>query len=181
MDMPLAPERLSLMDLPPKKVVVSLARGDIEVGGLSAEDVVGLMEKHVALQKYMMRVPVTVAEIFQSAPSAIAAIIAAGCGERGNVLAEQAAASLTIEEQSEILEGIAGCTFTRGFGPFVRRIGKLGAEVEFGPTAAGRGQDMPSPRPSRPSEAPPIRESGNLAPDNSPPMPSSETEIASAA
>lgn len=185
MPLPRAPERLSLMDLKPKRVVVSLS-GDreIEVGPLSGEDVVRLMQKHVALQKYMMRVPISFTEIAETVPGAVASIIAVGCGYRGDKNAELIAASLSIEEQSEIIEGIGRATFTRGFGPFVRRIGALGAEVDFGGTGDGRVPATPSRRPSRASSTPasPKPGPGDSAPDNSPPTPSFTSEtIASAA
>ena len=92
-------------------------------------------------------------QLIDQTPDAIAAVIAAGCGEPGNEKAEATAAKLTMEAQLEVLEAIGRQTFAlKGFGPFVERMAAL-AE-----TAAvhnyGRAVAMKSPQVSKPSLPP---------------------------
>ena len=93
----------------------------------------------------------------------------------------QAAADLTIEEQSELLEAIGKATFTRGFGPLDSRLRALGLAVK-GET--GKAPATTSPRLQRTSSQPipaekPKNGFSDSLPDNSPPMPSSQSEDAS--
>ena len=152
---------------------------EAEVVGLSTRNVGDLMERFVPLQKFFMGAPVTVGEILTTAPEAIPLIIAMGFREADNQEAVQAAADLTIEEQSELLEAIGKATFTRGFGPFDSRLRALGLAVK-GET--GKAPDTTLPRPQRTSSPPARTKSGssNSPPDNSPPTPSSQSEDASA-
>ena len=175
-----APERLGLLDLRRKAQVVKFSDGrEVEVVGLSTRNVGDLMEKFIPLQKFFMGAPVTVGEILNTAPEAIPLIIAMGFREADNPEAVQAAADLTIEEQSELLEAIGKATFTRGFGPFDLRLRALGLAVK-GET--GKAQDTTSQRPRRTSSPPANLTSGssNSPPDSLPPTPSSQSDGASA-
>ncbi len=116
-----APERLTLMDLAPKRAIVSLSSGQ-EIEVLSAADVLHLLKEHVALQKYLERIPLSFLEIAQTAPAAVPVAIAWGCGYRDDKEKEaeaiKVAANLSLQDQVDILRAIGGVTFTRGFGPF---------------------------------------------------------------
>ncbi len=176
-----APERLGLLDLRRKAQVVSFSDGrEAEVVGLSTGNVGDLMERFVPMQKYFMGAPVTVAEILATTPEAIPLIIAMGFKQADNPEAVEAAADLTIEEQSELLEAIGKATFTRGFGPFDLRLRALGLAVKGEET--GRVPATTSPRPQRTSSPPASPKSGSSdsPPDTSPPTPSSQSEDASA-
>lgn len=177
---PQAPEKLSLFDLLPRRETVTFSDGKtIEVTGLSAADLAEIMRKFPSLQKFFLGMPLTVGEIGEAAPGAVAYIIAAGCGHRGDEKAIAVASMLTAEQQSELLEGIGRATFTRGFGPFAQRAAAFGMQV----SETGRAPATPSPRPSPRSSTPASPPTGpSPSPqDNSPPTPSSETVIASAA
>jgi hypothetical protein len=105
-----------------------------------------------------------------------------GFREADNQEAVQAAADLTIEEQSELLEAIGKATFTRGFGPFDSRLRALGLAVK-GET--GKAPATTSQRPQRPSSQPtpvekPKSGSSDSPPDSSPPTVSSQSEDVSA-
>jgi hypothetical protein len=120
-----------------------------------------------------------VGEILTTAPEAIPLIIAMGFRDVDTPEAVQAAADLTIEEQSELLEAIGKATFTRGFGPFDSRLRALGLAVKGEET--GKAPATTSQRPQRTSSQPVSPKSGssNSPPDNSPPRPSSQSEDAS--
>ena len=174
-----APDKLGLLDLRRKAQVVTFSDGrESEVVGLSTGNVGDLMEKFVPMQKFFMGAPVTVGEIVKTAPDAIPLIIAMGFREGDNPEAVQAAADLTIEEQSELLEAIGKATFTRGFGPFDARLRALGLAVK-GET--GKAPDTTSQRPRAPSSPPDSLKSGSsdLPPDSLPPTPSLESVGAS--
>jgi hypothetical protein len=64
----------------------------------------------------------TVEMIIAAAPDAAAAIIACGTGARQDAAAEAAADALPVEAQTDIIEAVAGLTFSKGLGPFVRRL-----------------------------------------------------------
>lgn len=180
-DIPKAPEKLSLLDLRRKTVTVTFSDGrEIEVSGLSTADLAELMDKFPPLQKFFLRFPMTIAEVIEAAPGAMAYMIVAGCDMKGNEEALKVAQSLTIEEQSELLEGIGKATFTRGFGPFDSRMQALGMQL----AATGKAQVTTPPKPLRPigpitEEAP--KTPSPSPPDNSPPGTSSPSETESAA
>lgn len=147
---PRAPERVGLMDLAVKRAIVTLSGGQqMEVKGLAVREVLGLMNAHVPLRKYLERAPLSYLEIAQTAPAAVPVAIALGCGYGGNKQAEEVAASLSLQDQVDILAGIGGCTFTRGFGPFAEALAALGVTLAEPAFAAGKG------RPTRLRKMPP--------------------------
>jgi len=54
--------------------------------------------------------------------SAIAPIIAAGCGHPGDEQYEHAAANLLVEDQLKLVKAIIGLTFPKGIGSFVKTM-----------------------------------------------------------
>jgi hypothetical protein len=59
------------------------------------------------------------------APLAIGAIMAAACGDAGDLEAEEHARKLPLDFQAEVVELALRMTFPGGFGPFVDRITEI--------------------------------------------------------
>ena len=74
----------------------------------------------------------------------IAAVIAAGCGQVGDALAEDAAGRLALDDQAELLAAIMTLTMPQGIGPFVDKLSRMGLKP-----VAGGGTAMPQPRSPR--------------------------------
>ena len=68
----------------------------------------------------------------------VAAIIAAGTGDPGDPVAEEAAGRLGIDEQADLLAAILRVTLPKGVGPFVEKLAGLGAGLDAaGPSGTG--------------------------------------------
>lgn len=141
-------EAISLMDLKRRSETIELSIGPFIVYGLTADDMMGLLTRFPSLQGLSIGRGIGVAAIQQFGPTVMGAIIAAGAGHSGNEDAEAGARNLPISEQVEILEAIGRCTFTKGFGPFRRKIQAFLEAVFAGDS---RVQPTSSPKPSQPS------------------------------
>lgn len=136
-----------LLDIAPSREVVTIRGTAVEVTGVSAQGFAELLGRFPELRKLMTGIEVEVDSLFRLAGSAIAPIIAAGTGAPGDDKAEAVAGSLSVDEQSELLEAIVRQTFPKGIGPFAARLGGLAQSLGAGasPTAPA----TKSPRPSR--------------------------------
>lgn len=126
---------VSLTDIAPARTTVPVQGHTIEVNGITAKTIAALLERFPEV-KLLMAGKQSTANLFELAPTAIAAIIAAGTGKPDDLDEEQAAARLPIEDQANLIEAISKLTFPSGFGPFVERIMALTAAVEG---ASGKG------------------------------------------
>ena len=105
----------------------------LKVKGISAQGVLILLMRFPELQKWLSGKSIGVTDAFLQAPDTIAAVIAAGTGAPGDVDAEDIAATLPLEVQTDVIEAIYRQTFRSGFGPFVLRVLKLyGAAASSG-------------------------------------------------
>jgi hypothetical protein len=133
----------------PSRVVV---RGtEIDVFGVSAEGIAYLISNFPEIKSLLTgkEIALDVNALATTAPKALAAIIAAGTGNVGNRDAEAVAASLSVDEQAEILARIVELTFPRGIGPFAEAIQRLAEKVGAGSGAGTKAQDSTSPRQSK--------------------------------
>lgn len=149
---------LSLLDLQPQTERVPIGDSFLAVYGVSVKGVFTLFTRFPECQQWFKGGKIDVKKLVAEAPDAVAAIIAAGCGEPGNPAAEENAEKMTVEVQLDVVEAIARLTFKNGFGPFVKRIVALSeqaASVNY-----GRVQAMNSPPPSKPSGEPQTPKSG---------------------
>lgn len=120
----------SLLDLAAQQTTVSVGGKDIDVFGISAEGIAHLLQRFPALLKAMSGGGVTQADLIKTAPGAVAAIIASGCGQPGNAKAEAIAAKLGLEAQLDLVNAILKLTFPNGVGPFVAKMEALGLLVQ---------------------------------------------------
>ena len=76
-------------------------------------------------------------EIMAVGGDLVAAIIAAGTGDPGDPVAEEAAGRLGIDEQADLLSAILRVTLPKGVGPFVEKLLALGAALDAGSAVSG--------------------------------------------
>jgi hypothetical protein len=121
----------------------------LQVKGISAQGVLLLLMRFPDLQKWLSGQSLALTDTFLQAPETIAAVIAAGTGAPGDTDAEDIAASLPVEVQTDVLEAVYRQTFRNGFGPFVKRVLALYAvAVQSGNFGGDPG--MKSPPESKP-------------------------------
>ena len=121
---------LSLRDISDFGEKVDIGDGrKLQVKGISAQGVLLLLMRFPDLQKWLSGQSLKIAETFFQAPETISAVIAAGTGAPGDSDAEDIAASLPVEVQTDVLEAVYRQTFRSGFGPFAKRVLVLYAAV----------------------------------------------------
>lgn len=120
----------TLLDLANAGRKVKVGDNEIEVFGVSVEAVVALLVRFPAIMKRLVgtteEAEIDGATMLALAPTAVAAFIAACCGQAGDKEAEKAAARLSIEAQLNIIEAGMKLTFPSGVGPFVAKLKGLG-------------------------------------------------------
>ena len=155
---------LSLHDISDFGEKVDIGDGrKLQVKGISAQGVLLLLMRFPDLQKWLSGQSLTVADTFIQGPETIAAVIAAGTGAPGDTDAEDIAALLPVEVQTDVLEAVYRQTFRNGFGPFVQRVLALYAVV------AQSGNFGVDPGTKSPQESKP------LSPTDTPQAPSGTT------
>jgi hypothetical protein len=155
----------SLIDIGDLTETVEIRGKQLEVQGVSAADLVVLLQNFPELRKVMTGL--ADADVVQSLiaklPDAVAAIIAIGTGTPGDAKAESQAKRLAVGEQVDLLTRIWRLTFPRGIRDFTEALEALATEVagEY-----GKAQDTKSPgplnnvsetdiRPTPPGDTPP--------------------------
>jgi hypothetical protein len=136
---------VSLTDIAPAHAKVMVQGKEVDVRGISAKMIAALLGRFPEMKLVMAGRSVETANLFQLAPTAIAAIIAAGTGNAGDEKVETLIEDFPIEDQANLLEAIGRLTFPSGIGPFVERIMALSAAVEG---ASGKAPALNSPKPS---------------------------------
>jgi hypothetical protein len=119
---------LNLADLTAQTEDVPYGESFFSVSGVSAKDAVSIFKRFPKLVSLLGGFNLTT--FIETAPDAVAAIIAAACGQLGNEAAEENASRLPMEAQFDILEAVGRLTFTNGFAPFVQRIMRLASAAD---------------------------------------------------
>jgi hypothetical protein len=162
-----ATQGLSLHDISDFGEKVDIGDGrKLQVKGISAKGVVSLLIRFPELQKWLSGQSLALADTFLRAPDTIAAVIAAGTGSPGDTDAEDIAAELPVEVQTDVLEAVYRQTFRNGFGPFVKRVLVLyAAAVQSGNFGGDPGmKSPPESKPLSPTDTPQAP-SGTTPPD----------------
>lgn len=148
----------SLLDIADTSEPVEIRGVKLSVHGLTARNFIPIMARFASIRKLMAGMElnkIDEAALFEFAPDAVSAIIAAATSEPGNrdhntdefrEKSEAKAELLSIDEQVALIGPIFRQTFPRGVRPFVEELQKLIADVE-----SGMGQDIQSLRQSPPS------------------------------
>lgn len=139
---------LSILDIAPQFEDVPVSDSMLRVWGIGANDVVTMLQRFPDALLWFAGQGVNVKALALKSPDMIAAVIAAACRELGNPKAEERAATLTVEEQLDVIEATGRLTFRSGFGPFVARLAVIARAVVS--ENSGKAQDMNSPPPSIP-------------------------------
>lgn len=129
---------MSLKNLKPLSATVIIRGEPITVGGVTNDGIWGLYMRFPIIPKWLSG-NATMEDIMQSAPDALAAIIAAGCGDPGDPEAEAVASKLSIDETATLLEKIIPFTMPDGLGPFVLKVNAIGLALA-GPQASSDGK-----------------------------------------
>lgn len=124
---------VGLLDIAPVGEKVTIDGKEVECIGVSVKGLALLIMRFPELKGLLNGnlAEFTADRLFQVAPDAIAAIIAAGTGTPGDDKAEKIAASLPLETQYDLLAAIGRRTMPGGAGPFVERINAL-SELALG-------------------------------------------------
>lgn len=122
----------TLLDLVNVGRKVKVGDNEVDVYGVSAEGFVALLVRFPAIMKMMSGSSETMdaQAMMALAPSAVAAFIAAACGNPDNKDAELVASRLPIQSQLDLVETALKLTFPSGVGPFVEKLQGLGVLVQ---------------------------------------------------
>ena len=148
---------LSLRDISDFGENVDIGDGrKLKVRGISAQGCLLLLMRFPDLQKWISGQSLALTDAFLQAPETMAAVIAAGTGAPGDTDAEDIAASLPVEVQTDVLEAVYRQTFRSGFGPFVKRVLVLyAAAVQSGNFGGDPGtKSPPESKPLSPTDTP---------------------------
>jgi hypothetical protein len=146
---------LALTDIGPLYEDVPFGDKHIRVYGVSAKGIFSVFQRFPEIMKWFnggVGVTIDLKNLVNQVPDALAAIIAAGCGEPGEAKAEKIAEMLPAETQLDIIEAIGRLTFRSGFGPFATRIAQFVTAAQS--ANFGRAPDTKSPQASKPASQP---------------------------
>jgi hypothetical protein len=136
---------LNLADLAPMTEEVPVGDSFLSVRGISVKSALDIFKRFPKLVG-MLGGSFDLGSFIAVAPDAVAAIIASASGSPNDETAEEAAASLSIETQLDILEAVGRLTFTKGFAPFAERVMALVGGNSGNPSKV---PDMKSPPASK--------------------------------
>jgi hypothetical protein len=133
---------VGLIDVAPRTETVDVQGSSVPVHGISAKGLAHLLGRFPEMRRLMTGQDVKIEQLIDMGGDAVAAIIAAGCGYPGDQVAEDVAASLSLEAQVDLLGAILRLTLPGGFGPFVEKLTALGGLIQ--PAAQPVAGDAPS-------------------------------------
>jgi hypothetical protein len=180
---------VGLVDLIPYRKKVPVAGTEVEVAGIPARRIAGLLNRFPELRKMFASRAINPEEIMKLAPDVITAIIAEGTAgkllpgeseamrEERLMHEEEAADQLSLGDQLDLVSEIVLVTFPGGFGPLLKRLEQLGlaavpgsAAPAFSPPTMGQDTRLPPAfRDSFNSGGTPQTSLGSTPPDKSPP------------
>jgi hypothetical protein len=168
---------VSLVDIGPSKGSVEVRGQEIDLNGLTAVHIVGIMTAFPEVRKLLAEKEVDLGVLISQFPIAVAMIIAAGTGKDGDQDTIDVAMALSVGEQYEILSKLMGLTFPKGVKSFLDGVN---AALR---SAGVRGWDqaMKSPVQFSPASEPDAQKptAGTQPPDSSAPGASSLPETPS--
>jgi hypothetical protein len=120
---------------------VMIGGEEIEIGGISADAIAALAVRFpqiaTVLTKAQQSQGIEWGEVLPILGDAVGPLIAAGCGELGDVEAEAVASRLAFPLQAQLAVPILKRTFPDGIGPFVAWVtGEIEAIAKTAPMAA---------------------------------------------
>jgi hypothetical protein len=160
---------LSLLDVLPRHERVDIGNGEIDVFGISGEDIAKLLERYPNALQQMANSGGKPGGI---EPGLLGALVAAcqrdgdaASSLIGNEIVEGRARTLGIGAQMKILQSIGRCTFPDGVGPFLEAITSILSSTQAATRVivrvASKAPGTTSPPPPKPSEPPATQASGS--------------------
>ena len=140
-----------LLDIAPATAVESVHINGgqrITVRGLHGNDIAAIVKRYPGMIGILAGAGDNVMTLFSSLGEAAGAIIAAGCGHRGDEKAEQIAGSFLLEDQLQLFKAIFGLTFPNGLSPVMEAIKGLFVNGAAKPEPKIRMRLKTSPSPS---------------------------------
>lgn len=120
-----------LMEIGRRKHKIKVEGNDLEIRGVSADDLFSLAERFPAFRALLERQIPTAEDILAGGSRLVGAVIASSFGEYGNETEEKHAAQLDLEIQLDMLLHIYDATFPGGVRPFVQRLeNKFGIKLQ---------------------------------------------------
>jgi hypothetical protein len=141
---------VGLIDLAPATESVSVHSGSVHVHGISAKGLAHLLGRFPELRRLMTGQDVGAEQLLAMGGDAVAAIIAAGCGQPGDEQAEAVVGNLAIDTQADFLAAILRLTLPKGLGPFVAKLTALGGILDADAARSDTAPASTSPKPSTP-------------------------------
>lgn len=110
---------VSLVDIGPSQATVELRGKTVEVNGLTANHIVGILISFPEVRKILAEKEADLGLLVTQFPTAVAMMIAAATGADGDKATIEFAETLAVGEQYEILEKIVEITFPKGVQSFL--------------------------------------------------------------
>ena len=114
---------VSLVDIGPSVGTVELRGQRVQVNGLTAEHIVGILISFPEVRKVLAQKEADLGMLISQFPLAVAMIIAAGTGKADDEPTIAVARALGAGEQYDILEKIVELTFPKGLKSFLDGVG----------------------------------------------------------
>ena len=121
---------VGLVDIAPAVERVTVRGQEVEVFGVSAAGIAMLLGRFPDLRRMFAGRDVGMDDLLAMGGDLVAAIIAAGTGDPGDPVAEEAAGRLGIDEQTDLLAAILRVTLPKGVGPFMEKLLALGGSLD---------------------------------------------------
>jgi hypothetical protein len=123
----------TIHDVIPPQARVSLpyegGEVDVDVRGLSLDDISDLMWRFPEIIEQFDG-KLDVAALMKLGPRVVAAIMACGCGARGDNQVELNLLQMNLSSQAEIMAIVVKLTAPKGVGPFVKLLQSLGFKID---------------------------------------------------
>jgi hypothetical protein len=158
---------VSLVDIGPSKGTVTVRGQNVEVNGLTATHIVGILMAFPEVRKILAEREADLQLLISQFPLAVAMILAAGTGKESDDATIQVALTLGVGEQYELLAKIVELTFPKGLKSFLDGVNAAMDSVGV----RGWDQAMKSPVQSSPVSEPDeqSKTAGTAPPANSVP------------
>jgi hypothetical protein len=114
---------VSLVDIGPSLDTVELRGKTVEINGLTAEHIVGVLISFPEVRKILASKEADLGILIAQSPLAISRMIAAGTGKADDNPTIQFARNLGVGEQYEIMSKIFELTFPKGLQSFLDGVG----------------------------------------------------------
>lgn len=165
---------VSLVDIGPSNGSVTLRGQQVEVNGLTASHIVGVLIAFPEVRKVLANKSADLGVLIAQAPLAIGRMIAAGTGKADDTPTIDFANSLGVGEQYEIMSKVFELTFPKGMQSFLDGVGA--ALKAAGVPGWEVAMKLPEPSSNASEQEEGSATAGTAPPDNSAPGASSSPE-----